>query len=53
MKSIFISLLFIGASLAVPDSHLLDLGHSTIVSSITGLVNTVPTLLEDPDGECI
>lgn len=51
MKFVLFALLFIGAGFAVPDSHLLDLKHSTILSSVGGLVDSVPTLLNNPIGE--
>lgn len=48
MKSVLFALLFIGAGFAVPDSHLLNLKQSTILSSVVGLVDSVPTLLNNP-----
>lgn len=43
-------ILFIGACIAAPNTHLLDLKHNTIVSSVTGLADSCPTLLNDPVG---
>ncbi|XP_037032721.1 uncharacterized protein LOC119071773 isoform X3 [Bradysia coprophila] len=48
MKSFLFVFLFIGVGIAVPDSHLLDLKHSSILSSVGGLVDSVPTLLNNP-----
>lgn len=43
-------ILFIEACISAPNNHLLDLKHNTIVSSVTGLADSCPTLLNDPVG---
>lgn len=50
MKSVLFVFLFIETGFAFPDSHLLDPKKSTILSSVGGLVNSVPTLLNNPVG---
>lgn len=43
-------ILFTLACTAAPNNDLLDLKHNTVVSSVTGIAYSVPTLLNDPVG---
>lgn len=51
MRFVFFAMLFVvGASFASPQSNLLDLSHSSVIPSIVGVVDSVPSLLDDPAG---
>ena len=52
MKLFFFTFFLVGASFARPNNDLLNLQKSTILSSVKGMVKSVPTLLDDPKSKC-
>lgn len=50
MKFVIFGLLFVGVSFANPQSNILSLVNNSVISSVVGLVNDIPDLLNDPLG---